>query len=111
MQVPRPWRVRFSIIPLFLSLNEPKFARCYFRGGRIGRTDALPVPLRHRPDPVAASNRGPGDVSKGLPLFEIALAPVRLNHVASGIVNADDGMMRSAVELLGVPQPTEWQRI
>jgi hypothetical protein len=52
-------------------------------------------------------------------LAKIARVLVRLNHVASAIVNADNGIMRAAVELRvidrilrpSVPQPTERQRI
>src|SRR5262245_22239904 len=57
-----------------------------------------------------------------LPLLEIALVLVRLDHVASRIVNANHGIVRTAVELrisdcirdgirLAIPQPTEWQHI
>ena len=52
------------------------------------------------------------------PLFELALVLMRLDYVASGIVNANHGIMRTAEKLcvegcvwLAVPQPTEWQRI
>jgi hypothetical protein len=56
---------------------------------------------------------------KTLPFFEIARVLARHNHVASRIVNANQSIMRSAavhrvadcVIRLGVPQPTEWQRI
>jgi hypothetical protein len=55
-------------------------------------------------------------------LFEIARVLVRFDHIARGIVNANDGVMRTAV-LLGIAdcvrnglrsvirQPTKWQRI
>jgi len=56
------------------------------------------------------------------PLFELARVLVRLDYIASIIVNANDGVMRSAVELriidcvadcvrLAIPQAPEWQRI
>jgi hypothetical protein len=38
--------------------------------------------------------------AKNSPLFEIARALVRLDHVASVIVNVDHGIMRPAVKLL-----------
>jgi hypothetical protein len=50
------------------------------------------------------------------PFFEIALVFVRLDHVASVIVNADHGMMcvsnciRDGIGI-AIPQPTDWQRI
>jgi hypothetical protein len=57
-----------------------------------------------------------------LPLLEIARVLMRLNHVASFIVNANHSIMRAAVKLcvadcvadrvwLAVPQPPEWQHI
>jgi hypothetical protein len=59
---------------------------------------------------------------KTSPLLEIALVLVRLDHIASRIVNADHSIMLAAEELrvvdcipdsarLAIPQPTEWQRI
>ena len=59
---------------------------------------------------------------KTSPLLEIALVFVRLDHVASSIVNANHGIVRSAVMrrvadcTTGsirsvIPQPTEGQRI
>jgi predicted SAM-dependent methyltransferase len=57
-----------------------------------------------------------------LPLFELAVVLVRIDHVASHITNANDRVVRAA-ELLreadriggrirfAVPQATEWQSI
>jgi hypothetical protein len=56
------------------------------------------------------------------PLFEIALVLVRLDHVASVIVNPDQSRMRTAIGSrepdcvcdgigIGTPQRPEWQRI
>ena len=53
---------------------------------------------------------------------EIALVHVRLDHVASGIVNANQSIVRAAEKLriadcvadcirLAIPEPTEWQRV
>jgi len=60
--------------------------------------------------------------SQNSPLFELAPVLVRFYHVASGIVNANHGIMRAAAVhrvsdcilnriQSGIPQPTEWQRI
>ena len=59
---------------------------------------------------------------KPLALFEIALVLVRLDHVASRIVNANHSIMRAAAVKrvsdcvvdgvrFGIPQATEWERI
>jgi hypothetical protein len=53
------------------------------------------------------------------PHFEIARVLVRVDHIASFIVNTNHGIMGATEKLrvfdsvirLGVPQPTEWQRI
>ena len=60
--------------------------------------------------------------SHGAWRFEIPVVLVRLDHIASSIVNANDSIMRSTAVLrvidcvadcvwLSIPQPTEWQRI
>jgi hypothetical protein len=53
------------------------------------------------------------------PLLEIARMPVRFDHLASGIINANHSIMWATEKLcvpyctirLGVPQATKWQRI
>jgi hypothetical protein len=63
-----------------------------------------------------------GALGKNSPLFELALVLVRFDHVASRIVNANHGIMRTAEKLgvtdcitgrirLGILQATEWQRV
>jgi hypothetical protein len=55
---------------------------------------------------------------KTSPLFEIASVLVRLDHVASVIINANHGIVGAAEKLgvadcirLAVPKATKWQRI
>ena len=72
------------------------------------------------PNRSAFRKRNPLEPEKRpLRLFEIARVLVRFDHVASVIVNANHGIMRTAIKLrvsncvrvFRVPQATEWQRI
>jgi hypothetical protein len=67
----------------------------------FGRTVERPLPpflasvtARIVPNYSACRKRNSvGMLTSGLPLFEIALVLVRVDHIASGIVNADHGIV------------------
>jgi hypothetical protein len=61
-------------------------------------------------------------IDRGLPLFELARVLVRLDHIASVIVNANHGIVWAAVEFrvvdcvpdcirFAVLKATEWQHL